>query len=135
MQCETCVKPTCLTLKVACFSPTLKLLVIEIVVGGAEVIVALARSTTEGLNRMIPPPRTGSSAASSVGLRDCPAGGVGDGAAAGCGAKMCTWFYHDLTTFLRVLIGENLLIRNLNHSSTSVIYLEQLAETDLQCWF
>ena len=53
-------------------------------VGGAEFMVALAWSTTEGLKRRaIPPPRTGSRAASSGGLRVCSAAGVGEGAAAG----------------------------------------------------
>ena len=59
-----------------------------IVVAGGVVIVALAWSTTEGLKRMIPPPRTGSRAASSVGLRVCAVDGVGEGAAAGCGTKL-----------------------------------------------
>ena len=58
---------------------TLTLFMMEILVGGAEVIVALAWSTTEGLKRRaIPPPRTGSRAASSVGLRVCSAAGVGE---------------------------------------------------------
>ena len=59
-------------------------------------MVALAWSTTEGLKRMIPPPRTGSRAASSVGLRVCPATGVGDGAAAGCDTKLSKKYYHPL---------------------------------------
>ena len=98
----------------------------EILVGGAEVMVALAWSTTEGLKRRaIPPPRTGSRAASSVGLRVGSAAGVGEGAAAGGDTK-------------RGIKSESQSIlnhRQIQSNFANFAYLERQTWTVLHCWF